>query len=129
MFVQKQKHAKMLWWHKEDRKSDVMLKHQADGSQWRKIERESPDFRDDVRNLRFGLSTDDMNPFGPKWLPPKQVYTVKQKRLSTSFINQPLQYDLNKPDDYTRCLDKQVEASKTRSTSASEKRDVARLRE
>jgi hypothetical protein len=34
-------HAKLLWWHKEDRKSDVMLRHPADGSQWRKIERVS----------------------------------------------------------------------------------------
>jgi hypothetical protein len=32
-------------------------------------------------------------------------------------------------NDYTRCLDKQVEASKMRSTSASKKRDVAQLGE
>jgi hypothetical protein len=57
-------HAKLLRWHKEDRKSDVMLRHPADGSHWRKIEREFPNFTDDARNLRFGLSTDDMNPFG-----------------------------------------------------------------
>jgi hypothetical protein len=25
-------HAKLLWWHKEDRKSDEMLRHPADGS-------------------------------------------------------------------------------------------------
>jgi hypothetical protein len=37
---------------------------------------------------------------------------------------------LNKPDDYTCCLDKQVEAaSKTRSASASGKRDAAQLGE
>jgi hypothetical protein len=57
-------HTKLLRWHKEDRKSDDMLRHPADGSQWRKIEREFPDFADDARNLRFGLSTDGMNPFG-----------------------------------------------------------------
>ena len=57
-------HAKLLRWHKEDRKKDAMLRHPADGSQWRKIEREFPDFADDARNLRFGLSTDGMNPFG-----------------------------------------------------------------
>ena len=33
-------HAKLLRWHKEDRKKDTMLRHPADGSQWRKIERE-----------------------------------------------------------------------------------------
>jgi hypothetical protein len=57
-------HAKLLWWHKEDRKSDKMLRHPADGSQWRKIDRDFPEFTDDARNLRFGLSTRGMNPFG-----------------------------------------------------------------
>jgi hypothetical protein len=57
-------HAKLLWWHKEDRKSDEMLRHPADGSQWRKIDLEFPEFTEDAWNLRFGLSTDGMNPFG-----------------------------------------------------------------
>jgi hypothetical protein len=57
-------HAKLLHWHKKDHKSDVMLRHPADGSQWGKIEREFPDFTDDAWNLRFGLRTDDMNTFG-----------------------------------------------------------------
>jgi hypothetical protein len=64
-------HAKLLWWHKEHRKCDVMLRHPADGSQWRKIEREflnitddARNFTDNARNLRFGLSTDGMNSFG-----------------------------------------------------------------
>ncbi|KAK1653731.1 hypothetical protein QYE76_071536 [Lolium multiflorum] len=46
-------HARLLQWHKEDRKKDEMLRHPADGSQWRKIDREFPDFADDARNLRF----------------------------------------------------------------------------
>ncbi|XP_071676770.1 uncharacterized protein [Lolium perenne] len=57
-------HAKLLRWHKEDRKSDGELRHPADGTQWRKIEREFKDFAADARNIRFGLSTDGMNPFG-----------------------------------------------------------------
>jgi hypothetical protein len=57
-------HAKLLRWHKEDCKVDNMLRHPADGSQWRAIDREFKDFADDARNLRFALSTDDMNPFG-----------------------------------------------------------------
>jgi hypothetical protein len=57
-------YAKLLRWHKEDRKSDEMLRHPADGSQWRKIDRYFPEFTEDARNLRFGLSTDGMNPFG-----------------------------------------------------------------
>ena len=57
-------HAKLLRWHMEDRKKDDKLRHPADGRQWRKIEREFGDFAVDARNLWFGLSTDDMNPFG-----------------------------------------------------------------
>jgi hypothetical protein len=48
----------------EDRKKDEMLRHLADGSQWRKIEREFPDFAGDTRNLWYGLSIDGMHPFG-----------------------------------------------------------------
>jgi hypothetical protein len=57
---------------------------------------------------------------------PKQVFTMKQKKWAIDMLTHPLQYKLNKPDDYTHCLDKQVEAaSKTRSASASGKRGVA----
>ncbi|XP_071676775.1 uncharacterized protein [Lolium perenne] len=49
---QNKEHAKLLRWHKEDRKNDVMLRHPADGSQWRKIDREFKSFSDDARNLR-----------------------------------------------------------------------------
>jgi len=57
-------HAKLLRWHKEDRKVDNMFRHPADGSQWRPIDREFLEFAKDARNLRFALSTDGMNPFG-----------------------------------------------------------------
>ena len=56
--------AKLMRWHKEERKQDNMLRHPADGSQWRKVDRTFPTFANDVRNIRFGLSTDGMNPFG-----------------------------------------------------------------
>ena len=56
-------HAKLLRWHK-DRKVDNMLRHPADGSQWRAIDREFLEFANDARNLRFALSTDGINPFG-----------------------------------------------------------------
>jgi hypothetical protein len=51
-------------WHKEERKQDAMLRHLADGSQWRKIDRTCKDFALDARNIRFALSIDGMNPFG-----------------------------------------------------------------
>jgi hypothetical protein len=41
-----------------------MLRHPADGSQWRKIDRTYLDFALDAKNIRFTLSTDGMNPFG-----------------------------------------------------------------
>jgi hypothetical protein len=57
---------------------------------------------------------------------PNQVFTTKHKKWAIDMLTQPSQYDLNKPDDYTRYLDKQVEAaSKTRSASSSGKRDIA----
>ena len=56
--------AKFMRWHKEERKQDSMLRHPADGSQWRKIDRTYKAFASDARNIRFGLSTDGMNPFG-----------------------------------------------------------------
>jgi hypothetical protein len=61
---------------------------------------------------------------------PKQVYTPKQKEWAFDMLTQPSQYELNKPDDYKRCLDKQVDAkeegNKT-SATARGKRDVAQL--
>src|SRR3954462_1137728 len=61
-------HAKLLRWHNEDCKKDGNLRHPGDGSQWRKIERidekENVKFTKDPRNIWFGLSADDINPFG-----------------------------------------------------------------
>jgi hypothetical protein len=47
-----------------DRKQDHMLRHPADGSQWRKIDTTYKDFAGKTRNIRFGLSIDGFNPFG-----------------------------------------------------------------
>nr|AAP53930.1 transposon protein, putative, CACTA, En/Spm sub-class [Oryza sativa Japonica Group] len=64
MFANK-KHAKMMRWHHEERNKDGMIRHPADGSQWRKIDRKyKKHFAQETRNIRFGLSTDGMNPFG-----------------------------------------------------------------
>jgi hypothetical protein len=56
--------AKLMTWHKSDRKQDHMLRHPAVGSQWRKIVRKYKDFAGEARNIRFGLSTDGFNPCG-----------------------------------------------------------------
>jgi hypothetical protein len=41
-----------------------MLRHPADGIQWRNFDQKHMDFATDVRNIRFGLSKDGINPFG-----------------------------------------------------------------
>jgi len=63
-FFRNKSNAKLMRRHKEERKQDQMLRHPADGSQWRNVDRDFPDFDNDPRNIRFGLSTDGMNPFG-----------------------------------------------------------------
>ena len=50
------------WSHQSGlRVNNRMLRHPIDGSQWRGIDREFPEFTSDARNLRFALSTDGMN--------------------------------------------------------------------
>nr|AAX96443.1 transposon protein, putative, CACTA, En/Spm sub-class [Oryza sativa Japonica Group]ABA92562.1 transposon protein, putative, CACTA, En/Spm sub-class [Oryza sativa Japonica Group] len=63
-FFRNKGNARMLRWHAEERQQDGMLRHPADGSQWRNIDRKFKEFGKDARNIRFGLSTDGMNPFG-----------------------------------------------------------------
>jgi hypothetical protein len=47
------KNAKLMTWHKSDRKQDHMLRHPVDGSQWRKIDRKYKDFVGEARNIRL----------------------------------------------------------------------------
>ena len=63
-FFQNNEHAKLMRWHREDRKKERNLRVPADGLHWRKTERKWRDFADDARNIWFGLSTDGINPFG-----------------------------------------------------------------
>ena len=58
------KDAKNLRWHAEGRKKNRMLKHPADSPQWKNIDLKFEEFGNEVRNLRLGLCTDGMNPFG-----------------------------------------------------------------
>jgi hypothetical protein len=109
-------HAKLLRWHKEDRKVDNMLRHPADGSQWRAINREFPKFADDARNLRFALSTDGMIPFVEQssshntWHVTLCIYNLppwlcmKQKFIILSVLIQGLKQPGNDIDVYLRPL-------------------------
>ena len=54
------RHTELMQWRANERKDDGMLRHPADSTQWRN----KKPFAEDVRNIKFGLSTDGMNPFG-----------------------------------------------------------------
>ena len=67
------KEAKLIRWHAERNKpenddeneeADKMLRHPSDAKQWEALDFEYPTFGDDPRNIRLGVSTDGLNPFG-----------------------------------------------------------------
>jgi hypothetical protein len=67
------KEAKLMHWHAERKKpkddddddqEDMILKHPLDASQWKALDIECPEFGNDPRNVRLGVSTDGLNPFG-----------------------------------------------------------------
>nr|GEZ32455.1 hypothetical protein [Tanacetum cinerariifolium] len=48
----------------DQRKDDGKLRHVADSPQWRKINNKFSEFAKEIRNIRFGLCSDGINPFG-----------------------------------------------------------------
>jgi hypothetical protein len=55
--------AQLLLWLVQ-RKRDGKISHPADGRQWKHFNlSHEEDFSNDPRNIRFGLSTDGVNPF------------------------------------------------------------------
>ena len=57
------KTIELMRWHAKKRMNDGKLRHPADGSQWRAIDSRYKTFKREIRNIRFGLSADGMNPF------------------------------------------------------------------
>jgi hypothetical protein len=56
--------AELLLWH-VNRKTDRKIQHPVDGRQWKQFDlAHQEDFCNDPRNIRFGLNTDGMSPFG-----------------------------------------------------------------
>jgi hypothetical protein len=56
--------SQLLHWHVQ-RERDGKIRHPADGRQWKYFDlSHEEDFSNDPRNIRFGLSTGGMNPFG-----------------------------------------------------------------
>jgi Transposase family tnp2 len=48
----------------DGRKDDGMLRHPGNSPEWININRIFKDFGDEPRNLRLGLCTDEMKPYG-----------------------------------------------------------------
>jgi hypothetical protein len=66
-FFSKPRDAELVRWHSEKRKQkDKEIRHPADATQWKKFDLLHPEFGKEIRNIRFALGTDGMNPFGEK---------------------------------------------------------------
>jgi hypothetical protein len=48
----------------DDEEADKILRHPSDAGQWKALDIEYPEFGDDSRNVRLGVSTNGLNPFG-----------------------------------------------------------------
>jgi hypothetical protein len=58
--------ALTTWWDDERKVDDDVIAHPADGSQWQDFNKNNKLFSSDLRNVRFALSTDGMNPFNER---------------------------------------------------------------
>lgn len=56
--------AKDLTWQAHGRENDGMLRHPADSPSWKLVDKLWPDFAFEIRNVRFALYSDGINPFG-----------------------------------------------------------------
>ena len=55
----------MRWWATDERKKDNgVLHHPFDTQHWKDFDTKYQEFHEDLRNIRFALSTDGMKPFG-----------------------------------------------------------------
>jgi hypothetical protein len=70
------KEAELMRWHADrnikanddendhPKRKGTWLGHPADASQWKALDIEYRSFGDEPRNIRLGVSTDGLNPFG-----------------------------------------------------------------
>jgi hypothetical protein len=101
IFLHPKEAALMTWWDDERKVDDDVIAHPSDGTQWQNINEKHKDFSTDPRNVRFGLSTDGMNPFNERnndhsiWLVILAMYNIptylcqKRKYLLTILISAP----------------------------------------
>jgi len=55
--------AKDMRWHAEERHDDGILRHPADSDAWKDFDKHV-EYSLESRNVRLGLATDGINPFG-----------------------------------------------------------------
>jgi hypothetical protein len=111
----------LLW--QVNHKTDEKIRHPVDGRKWKHFDlARQENFSDDLRNIRFRLSTDGMNPFRvirnphstwtvimcifniPSWLCHKQKYLLettlisgpKQASIDIDIFLEPLMEDMQK---------------------------------
>ncbi|XP_019231381.1 PREDICTED: uncharacterized protein LOC109212211 [Nicotiana attenuata] len=56
--------ASDMTWHHDQRLKDGVLRHPADSDAWKHFDTSNPGFFRDPRNVRLGLASDVINPFG-----------------------------------------------------------------
>lgn len=66
MFLNPKEASLMTWWDDERKVGDGKIGHPADATQWQRFDAKYQEFSKDPRNVRFGLSTDGMNPFNER---------------------------------------------------------------
>ena len=72
------------------------------------------------------VDTEVKRQFAPKKPEAKQTFKPEAVKWAKDFVEQPSQFEINKADDYLRCMRK-VSSRPKKNSSASGKRDVAQL--
>jgi hypothetical protein len=63
LFISKRT-ARHMRWHKEGiRENDGVMGHPSDCKEWKVLDKFDANFARDIRNVRFGLVTNDFDPF------------------------------------------------------------------
>jgi hypothetical protein len=61
---QVQKTIELMTWHGQNKSIDGKVRHVPDSKAWAHIDRTWPKFGGEPRNVKLGLATDGVNPFG-----------------------------------------------------------------
>ncbi|XP_070017211.1 uncharacterized protein LOC107767582 [Nicotiana tabacum] len=56
--------AEHMRWHTVGGNKDGIIRHPRDGEAWKRFDSTFPEFSSDPRNVRLGLASDGLNPFG-----------------------------------------------------------------